>query len=400
MPAGAADTMAGGRMLTGHGDGLQPKLATSDMSVPRHLVQLRPGTVGIPFSQVLEPRESDLRGFGCDGSDALGLAIDVATGTISGVPRVAGDHRLRVIAARGAESIEMEVELIINADPKSLWREVEPPTDALFHKPHGDSVHITGDMLVVGASKRGRSHAHGGKFRDDHLGARVAGAWNLLAVADGAGSAALSRLGSMLAVEAALASLESDLSHRNEDDAGDFLGPVLVAAALAAVQVLDDRAVADGIERRALSTTLIIAAVRRIETGILTGVFGIGDGGAGIVGGDVSRPAALTDPDSGEFAGQTRFLDRSTVEENGVERVRIDVRSGFDALLLMTDGITDPRLPTEAAFADVETWDALWAEVRAAVDFASPAAADQMLAWLDFWSHGNHDDRTLLVLIP
>jgi hypothetical protein len=69
----------------------------------------------------------------------------------------------------------------------------------------------------------------------------------------------------------------------------------------------------------------------------------------------------------------------------------------------MSDGITDPKLPTENAFADPAIWAALWKDDLAAeVDFmaSDEVIEEQFLAWLDFWSPGNHDDRTLAVLLP
>lgn len=350
--------------------------------VRRHRVRLRPGMAHSPFSQTIAVEGLDLHAFRCDDLAALGLAIDADSGAIEGTPPAAGEHDLRVLASHDGASVELDVRLIVNADPKSLWREVEPPADAPHPKPHVDSVRLDGDLRVVGASKRGRSHAHGASFREDHLGARAVGPWRLLAVADGAGSAALSRLGSQVALDTALDALGASLPD------GEDIAPALLQSARAAAQALDDRAAADGIDRRDLATTLILAAVRRVEAGILTAVFGVGDGGAGIVDTQAGELATLTVPDGGEFAGQTRFLDTSV----SAERVRVDVRASYSALLLMTDGITDPKLPTDAAFASYAAWAALWDELAPALD--------DLPAWLDFWSHGNHDDRTLLVLVP
>ena len=45
-------------------------------------------------------------------------------------------------------------------------------------------------------------------------------------------------------------------------------------------------------------------------------------------------------------------------------------------------------------------WDGLWADLSKTVDFSddNANAADQLLDWLDFWSPGNHDDRTIAIL--
>ena len=66
----------------------------------------------------------------------------------------------------------------------------------------------------------------------------------------------------------------------------------------------------------------------------------------------------------------------------------------------MTDGITDPKFETDANLLKVEKWNELWQDLSKEVDFSddNEASADQLLNWLDFWSPGNHDDRTIAIL--
>jgi hypothetical protein len=69
----------------------------------------------------------------------------------------------------------------------------------------------------------------------------------------------------------------------------------------------------------------------------------------------------------------------------------------------MTDGISDPKFPTDSVFADPSKWTEFWeGDLTNAVDFSRTNAdmERQFLEWLDFWSPGNHDDRTLAVLVP
>ncbi len=72
----------------------------------------------------------------------------------------------------------------------------------------------------------------------------------------------------------------------------------------------------------------------------------------------------------------------------------------FTALMLMTDGISDPFFETDANLARKEKWDELWKDLSAKVDFSDDnvKSKDQLLSWLDFWSPGNHDDRTIAIL--
>jgi len=75
-------------------------------------------------------------------------------------------------------------------------------------------------------------------------------------------------------------------------------------------------------------------------------------------------------------------------------------------LLLMTDGIADPKFQTDANLQENEVWRELWQDLNGAnedgakVNFAgSPAEVQEcLLSWLDFWSPGNHDDRTIAIL--
>ncbi len=81
-------------------------------------------------------------------------------------------------------------------------------------------------------------------------------------------------------------------------------------------------------------------------------------------------------------------------------RIRMSIVPDFTALMLMTDGISDPFFETDANLERKEKWDGLWADLCRTVDFSddNENAAGQLLDWLDFWSPGNHDDRTIAIL--
>ena len=67
----------------------------------------------------------------------------------------------------------------------------------------------------------------------------------------------------------------------------------------------------------------------------------------------------------------------------------------------MSDGITDPKFPTEVVFGDPNRWREFWRDFTGAIDLqASRDTEAQFMQWMDFWSPGNHDDRTLVVLVP
>ena len=56
--------------------------------------------------------------------------------------------------------------------------------------------------------------------------------------------------------------------------------------------------------------------------------------------------------DGGEYAGQTQFLDRSIASDFGT-RIKIGHFNDIDAVLIMTDGISDPILRQRLAWDNI-----------------------------------------------
>ncbi len=80
------------------------------------------------------------------------------------------------------------------------------------------------------------------------------------------------------------------------------------------------------------------------------------------------------------------------------KRVNIGCYADYDAILLMTDGVSDPRFETDAGLVKPELWDNLWDELKPVVE--SDEVEKNLLEWLHFFEAGHHDDRTLAVLVP
>ena len=156
------------------------------------------------------------------------------------------------------------------------------------------------------------------------------------------------------------------------------------------------------------STTLIFTLVKQFEFGYAIASFWVGDGGVGIYNNSANELTVLGEPDSGEFAGQTRFLTMSDIFRDGayVTRIKFKVVKDFTAIVLMTDGITDPKFQTDANLSRIEKWHELRADLGGSnpdgvkVDFTGGEAdaAAALMQWMDFWSPGNHDDRTIAIL--
>lgn len=111
--------------------------------------------------------------------------------------------------------------------------------------------------------------------------------------------------------------------------------------------------------------------------------------------------------DIGDFGGGTRFVTMPEIfsHTNMASRFGINKFERFSKLILMTDGIYDPKFVTENKLEDKEAWanflDDLNGQNEDAlkVDFLhNENIQDQLLLWLNFWSKGNHDDRTLAII--
>jgi hypothetical protein len=112
--------------------------------------------------------------------------------------------------------------------------------------------------------------------------------------------------------------------------------------------------------------------------------------------------------DVGDYGGGTRFITMPDIFKNDNFSSRFGFRliPDFSYLVLMTDGIYDPKFGVEANLEKVSCWKELLEDLRgknenkAAVGLHSDnsAIAAELAAWMDFWSTGNHDDRTLMII--
>ncbi|KAA6347274.1 hypothetical protein EZS27_005241 [termite gut metagenome] len=385
------------------------------------------------------------------GLENIGLTFQPETKEISGTPTKAGDHKITMNCKRKdweeeKPLITREITLIINPNPRSLWNNIETAKDIEYYKQDEDKAFVqvaskkVGGIWGIGkkeqarkdmvaASQRGRSHAHEGKARDDdfRLFFDDSSEWYVMVVADGAGSAKYSRRGSQIACktvidvckeklakqnktfEHQISEFQKNKSDENRKKTGDLLYEIIGAAAFQAYKNIEKEA-KQGENKliKDFSTTLLLSICKKFDFGWFTGAFWVGDGGIGIYNKETSSVKILGEPDSGEFAGQTRFLTMLEIMQPAeiYRRLRFEVLDDFTALILMTDGITDPKFETDANLYKFEKWDDLWNDLNGTnedgikVDFSddNEQAADQLLRWLNFWSKGNHDDRTIAIL--
>lgn len=380
---------------------------------------------GEPYKVVVRmPPEIDKYKF--FGLEEIGLIAQIDAErphdcVISGIPLAPGNFTLRLLYVwkgwlHRDKPMDRQFNLLVNPDPRELWE--DRPTDPgleyarsnlAFSELECDVAHLWA------ASRRGRSHAHEGKPRDDSFSLGCFDGWQMLAVADGAGSAEFSRKGAEIACETALASCKENLRANGELEkiflevdsdvppvswkgaASKLAYHILPAAAFAAHKAIRQEAEITGREMRSYATTLLIALTKRFPGGWAVLSFQVGDGAMGMFSGD--KAELLAEPDEGEYGGQTRFITMNEIFDSSHElmrRLRVDFVSDLRAILLMTDGVSDALLQTPQGLNDNNQWEKLRQDLLIAARDVDPETA--LLDWLNFWSRGNHDDRTVALL--
>jgi len=89
-----------------------------------------------------------------------------------------------------------------------------------------------------------------------------------------------------------------------------------------------------------------------------------------------------------------------------ITRIKYKIADKSAKLILMTDGITDAKFQTDAALDKIEVWNEVMADLagkndentKVTLDENLKQSEEELLTWMDFWSPGNHDDRTIAIL--
>ncbi len=333
--------------------------------------------------------------------------------TVQGNPSQAGEYVLEVYY-NFPDSIyqktlqQQKINFVVNNDPRTLWKKTPSDPNLKFWKPDQDKQAKEGQegWMLIGASQRGRSHAHEGKCRDDDF-VIIPSQWHILAVSDGAGSSQFAREGARIAVERSTEILSNKLDEyddeiskhllewsadqTHEKTVQQILYKVFSQVIYESIKAIHTTAQENQCKYRDFYATLLIAAHKIVEGKHLVIAYWIGDGALALYK-EKEYIKLLGKSDSGEYAGQTRFLDLKAVEDI-IPRIRFDCQDSMTALFLMTDGISDPIFETDNNLQQLESWDKFWTE-----DIQSRLSTNALLDWLDFWSPGNHDDRTLALI--
>lgn len=367
--------------------------------------------------------------------EETGLEFNNEEELLFGNPIISGDLKIKLlfrIEGEAEDSIlnEKTITIIINPDPKSLWKDIESDKNDPYWKE--DNVDVSGSFLdknIVIASKRGRSHANVGSFRDDDFAFKNINetGWSVLAVSDGAGSANLSRQGSKMSCDLVVSYFEENftedllkgfdetlLSHHNKTDEDSskkishFVYDNLSKAAWFVHKQLDEFAIKSEKPLRDFHATLIFALVKKYDFGYAILTFGVGDCPIGLLNKDLTEIKLMNWLDVGEFGGGTRFITMPEIFQSDKFSTRFGFKlvDDFSYLMLMTDGIYDPKFVVEANLEKIEKWNEFLEDLQGKnednckVDFNNENSeiANQLSTWMDFWNPGNHDDRTLAII--
>lgn len=287
------------------------------------------------------------------------------------------------------------------------WQIHEPTTGAKWPKKHLDCK-VDNRNQVYLARRRGRSHEHDGKFCDDDGDFWVhPSGWNVLAVADGAGSAEYSREGSRIAVATVMDEMQRWFTDNqisifdsciNEWESKQVTFHELFYYQFydickAVVATIKSVASEHGLNERQFASTLLVSVSKTVGEKTYIASLWIGDGAIAAYCKGSTR--LLGNADSGEFVGQTRFLDMNYLQNHYQKSVSVAAIGKVEAIILMTDGVSDPKFKSDADLTDSACWDRLLNELSPVLSDANPE--QPLLEWLHFFERGYHDDRTIII---
>lgn len=411
------------------------------------------GTIGKPYLGHIDFEKQNLTDLifeQFEGLEEIGMTFNKTSDCIEGIPTLSGDLKFnllfKVIGEDENEPLHKKViQLVINPDPKSLWKDIPSDTSDKFWKKDDDSVSgKIGKKNIVVSSKRGRSHKNVGSFRDDDFAFKHIdkSGWSIVAVSDGAGSYSLSRVGSQIACNAVIDYFEN---HTDPEKSKEFEDKIVSyneigdESILKEIEVLAKQNLYKAtvfvhnkiktVAEETLNTspelfdnpkaksyldyyhaTFIFALFKKYEFGYVILTFGVGDCPIAVMNIEQTETTLLNWLDVGEFGGGTRFITQSDIfhstEYPMATRFNFKIVPDFSYLFLMTDGIYDPKFVVEANLEKSEKWNEFMEDLKgknednALVEFnpENTQIAEQLSSWMDFWSQGNHDDRTLAIV--
>jgi hypothetical protein len=261
---------------------------------------------------------------------------------------------------------------------------------------------------LVGASRRGRLHAHRGEYREDAFRIETGEQFFVLVAADGAGSCRLSRIGSEFACAAVTrrvrAALTGAAAPSGEAAAvHGWLAALAGGAIETAVADVAELARVASVDPRELRTTLLAAIWFTSPAGEILVASQVGDGFVAVRRRD-GRVERLGAGDVSEYSGEVSCFVPDVGASSRAGAVTVIDGADVSAVLLGTDGVEDPFYPIErhgsllcTQFADGVSAPAQhFQRQETQGPVFAPDGDQQLVRWLGFERRGENDDRTLL----
>ncbi|MGB3975303.1 MAG: PP2C family serine/threonine-protein phosphatase [bacterium] len=359
---------------TGNGDSYQPEVNERHIPGKSEEIQLSNGVVADKEKKV------------AISSDESVERIDILEGLTKALEKTVP------LIGKG-EPIEVKAEKVLNPPgappevsleaPSAPWKYLPLPSDPEQHTEYDvRSVKSPDGRIILGARVRGKKHKHDGTNCDDWFEHGVSGSWSILAVSDGGGSYIYSRLGAKAACIGAVRFLSDALKNcvftpkkqiteeLTKDEAFLYARNALHESIKAAwdevyttyenrydrfsyIQVLP---IHRQLTLKDFYSTLLVAIQTSVETkeGIRSLVMGwaAGDGMISVVSkeGDISL---LMKPDSGDYSAQVEFFTQKTLEKRSMDARTYTYIGGMNALMLMTDGVSDDYYPHDTRMGEL-----------------------------------------------
>lgn len=304
---------------------------------------------------------------------------------------------------------------------KRHWQEIEPTDQSDKVKHSISSSQRIHNWFVLGASVRGKRHAHFGEWRDDSYAVSMSGSWTVLAVADGAGSAPLARIGSRIATDVIVTNLaealkclgvQLDFSKEiprcsQEEEVKQFMKDAFIEAGKALHTEAEQRKCPAG----NLATTLLALAHTRCKGQDLIFWINVGDCVLAVFPNN-NGCQVLCDDDHGTVEGETCFITSHGIMATLESRARCAVfPAPVRALVLMTDGVADDLYPLKDRLPDLLDGDPVGKgymvlaknqPLKGIRRYFSQETSDEiaLLSWLNYDKYGSsYDDRTLVLAL-
>lgn len=412
-------------------------------------IQIPNGTEGKEYQHQIKLIPKDCKNIciiSLEGLNDIGLEFNSDEFMLTGTPTRSGDvtgfitynHEMDL----DSPLKKKEFVLFINPDPKKLWKDLPSDKEDLFWKEDDLTIfdNINESLNLIISSKRGRSHRNVGSFRDDDFSYFTNSdlGWSIVSVSDGAGSYKFSRKGSEIACK----SIVNFYSEYFQSEEFRLFSEQLVALDFENIRKSEaesKRIMYKGVlhtfdEIKSFADThfekfpsefldlngkgaiehfhctLVFTIFKKFEYGTVFLTFSVGDCPAAVFDENSEKLTLLNWLDVGEFGGGTRFITQGNIfhsnEHPMSNRFSMNIIKDFTHLFLMTDGIYDPKFNVESNLEKSEMWKTFLSDLKGnnelnyGIDFRgdNEFIKNELSDWMEFWSPGNHDDRTLAII--